>query len=266
MSNDVTATRDRGNPALRALTGVGLTLGAVIAGALPVVVMLLAPPRGSPFPLGDLTMVGIFAGSGVLIGLAAIGLQRGVLRSLLAAPVVLLIAFWLSSTVWPSMSGLPTPPLLPTVPATTTLLAGILVGVLLRRGGRAPAGGLVLGLVAAGGVLLVTELEGWGRRTIQSTFAGPLGMSPPTWLAVVFVLTVLAGVLVGVVLAVRDRIAAVVALVALAVPVAAIALVAELGGQPRTTRYGLVLGVLLVALLRAPVAGAGAPADDAEVS
>lgn len=256
MTNLPVPDRAGGNPALNVLGGLGLTIIAVVLLAVPVVVMLLAPPPGSPFPLGDLTMVGMFAVVGVLLGLvgAVVGGQR--LRAVVAAVVLLVVAFWLSSAVWPALVALPLPPVLPTVPASATFAAGIMLGVALRAGPgptrAAGAGtGLVLGILAAGGVLLTTEVEVWARGVIQRTFAGPGGMSGPTWFAIVFLAVVAAGVLVGLVLAARDRRAGLVGMVGLAVPVIAVAATAGLGGQPRTTRYGLALGVLAAATLLA---------------
>lgn len=240
------------------LTGLGIALGVVVLGAIPLVVLQVTSPTGSPFPFADLPMVAMFAAVGAAIGLIAAVAQTRALRGGVTAALVLVVAFWLSSAVWPAVTWLPTPPLLPMVPASVTFAAGVLIGAWLRprllgtSSTDSPVAGAVLGAIGAGGLLAVTELQVWAIGVSQRTFVGPGGMSLPLWLGIVFLLVVLAGALVGLVVASRDRRAGLVALLVTLVPVAAIHLTAGLGGQPRTIRYGLGLGVLLVAALLGP--------------
>lgn len=110
---------------------------------------------------------------------------------------------------------------------------------------------LLVGAVGAGGIVLVAEAAVWGRRVQQRTFEGPFGLDVSTWLLVVFLATIVAGILLGwAATSARHRpVAPAVGAVVLVVVAALTLVMADAPGPPRTTLYGLALGLLLLGLV-----------------
>jgi ABC-type multidrug transport system permease subunit len=103
----------------------------------------------------------------------------------------------------------------------------------------------------------VVESDVWGRDLFRQTFEGPWGVSRMRWLALVFLGLVIASALLGWVATsvAHGPIAPAVAAVIVLLTVLVVGFTAGLSGPPRTSLYGLTLGILLVAIaaaLRSP--------------
>jgi hypothetical protein len=248
---------------------VGGLIAAVVVFVVlvvPAVTMLLLPPRGFPTSLPDALAVVLFAVAGVVVGLTVrFGAHRPPFAITVAA-IMTLLAVWFQQGTLFIVGWLPTPPILPHVPRTLVLVAGVAIGAAVVAGtaaqrgeggvssdpfGQAPrwsAPSLLLGLVAAVATVLVVEGDIWGRRQIQQTFQGPWGLSMFRWLLLLAIALAIAGMLLGWVASSERQApqAPTLALVLLAVTVAVIWLVGGLDGPPRSTVYGLAVGLTAV--------------------
>lgn len=250
--------------------GLGLLSAVVVLLLLvvPVVAMLLMAPRGTPTRLPDALALGLLAVAGVVAGLLLRSARTRLPRAATAAALLTLLALWFQSGTWWSAGFVPTPPLLPNIAATLTFSAGaFLAAGLLAVGGpgrrdrnaggggdghrrAAPSASIVLGVVSALALVAVVEADVWGRGVIQATFQGPWGLGRFQWLAVLFFALLLAGMLVGWLAASTDTgsggpavATGIVGVIVIVIWIAA----GELGGPPRSTVYGLGLGLLLAA-------------------
>ena len=265
VTRDANPPQRRRHPAWQLAAGLAATVVVLIVLVVPVVVMLLMPPRGIPTPLPDGLSVVLLAVAGVVVGITVRTARTRPLLALTAAALVTLLALWFQAGTWWSAAWVPAPPLLPNVPPTLVLVAGVLLTTLAAalgagsshqeatpgadRGGSWPARTVLLGAVAAAAIVAVVEGDVWGRRLLQETFEGPWGLSRFRWLALLFVALLLAGALVGwVASAVRHApLAPTVAAALLAAAVLLVWAVAGLDGPPRSTLYGLTLGLFAVA-------------------
>ncbi len=265
-TRDTDPPQRRRRPAWQLAAGLATTVVVLIVLVVPVVVMLLLSPRGIPTPLPDGLAVVLLAAAGVVVGITVRAARTRPLFALTTAVLVTLLALWFQAGTWWSAAWAPAPPLLPNVPPTLVLVAGVFLATTLAavlgagsshreatpgadRGGAWPARAVLLGAVAAAAIVTVVEGDVWGRRLLQQTFEGPWGLSRFRWLALLFVGLLVAGVLVGwVASTVRHApLAPTVGAALLAAAVLLVWAVAGLGGPPRSTLYGLTLGLLAVA-------------------
>ena len=267
MTNEPSPSQRRRHPAWQVGAGLAATVVMLIVLVLPVVVMLLMSPRGTPTSLPDGLSVALLAVAGVVVGLTVRMARTRPLFALTAATLMTLLALWFQAWTWWSAAWVPVPPILPNVPPTLAVVAGALLATTLtavlgagsrrraaasdtdRDVGSWPAQTVLLGAVATAAIVLVVEGDVWGRRLLQETFEGPWGLDRFDWLALLFFGLLLAGALVGwVASTVRHApLAPIVAVALLAAAVALIWAVAGLNGPPRSTLYGLTLGLFAVA-------------------
>ena len=270
----------RRRPVLQLAAGLGATVVVVLVLVVPVLTMLLLQPRGFPTPLPGWLALVLLALAGVVIGLTVRAARSRPLLAVTAAVTTLVLALWFQAGLWWTADWTPAPPILPNVPPTLALVAGALLATALaavtgaarsRRDVPADRGTSVwsastvlLGAVAAAAVVTVVEADVWGRRLLQQTLEGPWGLGRFSWLALLFAGLLVAGALVGwVVITVRHAPPAPTVAVALvAAAVLLVWVVADLDGPPRSTLYGLSLGLLATAAL-ASGAVARRPAQDA---
>ena len=259
---DSTDRPPRRGGAIAGGVGTGVLLFVVLL--VPVIATLLVPE--TPITLSVPAAILVFAVVGAVVGLV---LQTARIRPLYAgsaAVVLAIIALWLQRGTWLPAPFLPAPPLLPHVPPTVTLVTGAFIATTLvamatasrGRHGAAATSSVVsagVGILAAAAVVVVTEADVWGLGVHQRTFQGPFGMSRFTWLAVIFLGGLVAGALVGWV-ATSSRYRPMAPTVGTVLLVAFLAVsFGRITGPPRTTVYGLSLGLLLVAA----VASVGRP-------
>lgn len=260
---DTTARRRRWP--LAVLVGILAALVVVVLLVVPVVIGLRLPPRDFPTTLPDGLGTAVLAVVGVLVGLIV---RAGRTRRLFAgtvAVVLVLLALWFQRGTWWFVAAIPAPPLLPHVPPSLTLLAGTFVAVTVAAvAGTVPGrhaatpspavgGPLLLGVVAGAGIVTVVEGEVWGRRLLRETFEAPWGLSRFEWLGLLFAAVLVAGVLLGWAATATRRhlLAPVAAFVVVAAAALWHTIVDALAGPPRTTLYGLSLGVLALATVAA---------------
>jgi hypothetical protein len=232
---------------------------------VPVIVMLLLVPRGTPTRLPDGIAIALLTVVGILIGwlLRAAGTRPPF--AITVAVLITLIALWFQVDTWWSAGWVPTPPLLPNIGPPLALVAGATLAtavVSLRRpagsetNDRAQADGaaaagtrttMVFGLIVALLLVVVVEADVWGRGIIQDTFEGPGGLGRFTWVGLVFLALVVTGAVIGALTA-SARTAIAGPGIALALLVLAVAVIwvagGGLGGPPRTMIYGLGIGIL----------------------
>ncbi len=235
--------------------GVGTGVLLFVLLLVPVIATLLLPPV--PITLSPPLAFAVFGALGAVIGMV---LQLARHRRLFAGTVTIilaLVAVWLQRGTWLPAPFLPSPPLLPHVAPTVTLVTGAFLATTLfaegrSRGQHAARGegrvaSAIIGALAGASVGLVVEADVWGLGVFQRTFQGPFGLSRPVWLALVFAALLVVGVLVGW-LAASRRHGPLAPAIAAVVVVGLVAASFGLGAMPpRTTLYGLSLGLLVVA-------------------
>ena len=267
VTHEADSPQRRRHPAWQFAAGLATALVVLIVLVVPVVVMMLMLPGGTPTPLPDGLSIALLGVAGVVVGIAVRMARTRPLLALTTAVLMTLLAVWFQAGTWWSAAWAPVPPILPNVPPTVVLTAGVFLATTLaaalgsgsgRReatsaadhaSGARPATAVLLGAVAAAVIVAVVEGDVWGRRLLQQTFEGPWGLSRFVWLMVLFVGLLVAGVLVGwVASTVRHApLAPTVAAALLAAVVLLVWAVAGLGGPPRSTLYGLTLGLLAAA-------------------
>lgn len=265
MSRSDSRGARRTRPVLQVGAGVAGAVAVLLLLVVPVIVMLLLVPRGTPTRLPDGMAIVLLAVVGVLIGwlMRTAGTRPSFAVTL--AVLITLLALWFQVDTWLRAGWAPSPPLLPNVGPTLVFVSGaaLATAVVALKGsvgsapdtrdqadGSAGTGGraaIVLGMIAALVLVAAVEADVWGRRVIQETFQGPGGLGRFTWLGLMFLALLVAGVLLGTLTATaRTAIAGPgVAFVLLALAVAAIWVTGGgLGGPPRTMIYGLGIGIL----------------------
>ena len=255
---------DRGRrrgPARQLGAGLGATLLMLVVLIVPAVVMLLLSPRGIPTPLPDGLSVALLAVAGAVVGFVVRAARGRPALAVTIAALTTVLALWFQAGTWWTAGWVPTPPILPNVPPTLVLVAGVFLATALiaasgaavataeRRSGAREA--VLLGSVAAAALVAVVEGDVWGRGLLQRTFEGPWGLSRFTWLAVLFVGLLVAGALVGwVTSTVRHApLAPAVSLAGVGIAALVVWGLTGLDGPPRSTMYGLSLGIFAVATL-----------------
>ena len=257
---DEDGSTERGRPVAGIAGGVGTAVLLFVLLVVPVVVTLVVPP--TPVTLSVPTAIAVFTAIGFVIGVV---LQVARFRPLYAgsiAVVFVLIALWLQRGTWLPAPFLPVPPNLPHVPATVTLVTGVFIAATLvamaaaepARDGAAGTSSAVsagVGALGAVAIILATEADVWGLGVYQRTLQGPFGMGRFAWLAVVFFAGLVAAALVGwAATSQRYRpLAPVVGTVVIAACV--VVSLGRITGPPRTTLYGLTLGLLIAATIAA---------------
>jgi hypothetical protein len=241
---------------LHAGLGVLGAIAVLVAFVVPVIVMLMLAPRGTPTVLPDGLSLALLAVAGIVVGLLVRVATRRAPFAITATVLLVLLALWFPAGTWWFTRSVPAPPLLPNVGPSLAYVAGVFLAVAVvvaTRGGTgataAPARGhgpaVVPGILAAAALVAVVEADVWGRDVVARTFQGPWGLGRFTWLTLVFLAIVLAGAFAGWLVATATSSSGPALALGLLVLGVAVIWVAGggLGGPPRSTLYGVGLGL-----------------------